>query len=102
LDAGVSVAEFWALTPRETFMVLAAAGRRFEREHRRDAWIAWHTAALGRVKKLPSLQRLMPVKPARTLHGAELAKRRAEFDELKRTLGAEYGRRRAGPSTDTD
>jgi len=98
----VSVAEFWALTPRETFMVLAAAGRRFEREHRRDAWIAWHTAALGRVKKLPSLQRLMPTKPARSLHGAELQKRQREFDELKATLGAEYGRRRAGARTDPD
>ena len=98
----MSVAEFWALTPRETFMVLEAAARRFEREHRRDAWIAWHVAALSRAKKLPPLQRLMPARPARTLHGAELAKRKAEMDELTRTLGAEYGRRRAGPSTDTD
>ncbi len=93
---------FWALTPRETFMVLEAAGRRWEREHRRDAWLAWHVAALGRAKKLPPLQRLLGTKPARTLRGAELAKRQREFEELKRSMGAAYGQRRTRASTDPD
>jgi hypothetical protein len=30
------------------------------REYRARAWLAWHVAALGRVKRMPKLERLMP------------------------------------------
>ena len=82
LKCGIGVAEFWALTPRETYMVLEAANWRLEREHRRDAWLAWHIAALSRAKRLPALQRLISPGKARALKGEELERRRAEHREI--------------------
>lgn len=38
---------------------------------------AWLTAALGRSKRMPALQRLL-VEPAKPLHGVALQKRREE------------------------
>jgi len=82
LKCGIGVREFWSLTPRETYMVLEAATWRLEREHRRDAWLAWHIAALSRAKRLPALQRLIAPGKARALEGEELERRRAEHREI--------------------
>ena len=82
LKCGIGVREFWSLTPRETYMVLEAATWRLEREHRRDAWLAWHIAALSRAKRLPALQRLIAPGKARALEGEELERRRAEHQEI--------------------
>jgi len=82
LKCGIGVREFWSLTPRETYMVLEAATWRLEREHRRDAWLAWHIAALSRAKRLPALQRLIAPGKARALEGDELERRRAEHREI--------------------
>ncbi|MCV3209602.1 hypothetical protein OHD62_17310 [Mesorhizobium sp. YC-39] len=51
---------FWRLTPREVETVLAGVNSRVLREHELAAWTAWHTAALGRLKKMPRLAELMP------------------------------------------
>ncbi len=83
----MSVAEFWALTPRELGAVLDAARWRLQREHERDAWLAWHIAALQRVKRLPDLRRFMGRDKARPLRGAELERRRREHEEIVRRLG---------------
>ncbi len=52
-EAGLSPAEFWRATPRETF----AAVRGY---HRRRGWLAWHVAALGRIdgKQFPTIEQL--------------------------------------------
>jgi len=76
------VAEFWALTPHETYMAIEAAAWRLEREHRRDAWLAWHVAALTRAKRLPALKRLLGTDKARALEGEELEGRRTEHREI--------------------
>lgn len=82
LKCGVGVLEFWSLTPRETYAVIEASSCRLEREHRRDAWLAWHIAALSRAKRLPPLQRLIAPGKARALKGEELERRRAEHREI--------------------
>ena len=82
LKCGIGVAEFWSLTPRETYAVIKAANWRLEREHRRDAWLAWHIAALSRAKRLPTLQRLIAPGKSRALEGEELERRRAEHREI--------------------
>lgn len=38
---------------------LALEGHR-EAARRRDGWLAWHIAALGRTRRMPKLDRLMP------------------------------------------
>jgi hypothetical protein len=49
---------FWDITPRELKLLSEATARRFEREHNARAWLAWHIAALQRMKKLPDLKRM--------------------------------------------
>jgi hypothetical protein len=81
------VSEFWAMTPWELRLALEAGARRLERERQRDAWLAWHIAAMGRAKRLPSLRRLFGTPRARRLQGAELERRRREHAEIVRKLG---------------
>lgn len=43
-------------------VVFAGASDGFMREQQGRAWLAWHTAALPRVKKFPTLESLMGIK----------------------------------------
>jgi hypothetical protein len=43
-------------------LVFAGASDRFALEQQGRAWQAWHTAALPRLKKFPTLENLMGVK----------------------------------------
>lgn len=86
LRCGVSVAEFWALTPRETYATIDAAVWRMEQAHRRDGWLAWHIAALSRARRLPALQRILGGGKSHALSGDELEQRRQEHEELKRRM----------------
>jgi len=83
LKAGATVATFWEMTPRETYALIQADGWRREQAQRGRAWLAWHIGALQRTKRFPSLARLMGPDKPKTLGPDELAKRRAEFQELK-------------------
>lgn len=40
-------------------MLVEAAAKKFEREHNARVWLAWHTAALQRMKKLPDIKKMM-------------------------------------------
>ena len=50
------------MTPRVMALVFAGSSDRFTREQQGRAWEAWHTAALPRLKKFPTLDDLMGVK----------------------------------------
>lgn len=39
-------------------LLIEAAAKKFEREHNAHAWLAWHIAALSRMKKLPDVKKL--------------------------------------------
>jgi hypothetical protein len=65
VDAGQNHEAFWRTTPREAQIVLAGAAHRIRRERANIAWLAWHIAALGRAKKMPQLETLMPPKKAK-------------------------------------
>lgn len=78
----MGVLEFWDLTFGETRMAIEAGAWRLEQEHRGRVWLAWHTAALSRARTLPSLTGLLNPAPSRALRGDELARRRAEHEEL--------------------
>ncbi len=83
LRSGLAVAEFWEMTPRETYMAIEAAGWRENQRLRQRMSMAWLTAALGRQKRMPSLKSLLArSKPARKLSGQELRRRRQEFGEM--------------------
>lgn len=82
LRAGIGVEEFWRLTPRETYAAIRAENWRQDLHHRRQAWLAWHIAALSRSKRLPSFKKLIGADKARALEGEELERRRRERDEM--------------------
>lgn len=64
-------------------MVIDAAIARDRYAHDRAAWLAWHTAALLRVKNMPPLSRLL-AKQERRSNPRELERRRLEHEELVR------------------
>lgn len=75
------------MTPRETFMAIEALVWREEMQQKQLMAAAWHTAALMRQKRMPSLQRFLnPPKPARKLTGKELEKRRKQHREMTQRL----------------
>ena len=96
MRCGASVAEFWDMTPRETYSYLTAFQWRQEREQKQALWQAWHVAYLTRAKRMPSLSKLLHPPQARALHGEELARRRQERDEMLQRIDLEKlnGRRR--------
>lgn len=86
LRCGVSVAEFWAMTPAETFMTVEAGLWQERQQRRQRITQAWLTARLGRVKHMPKLSVLLTDKTAKPLSGAELTQRRQEFREMTENL----------------
>lgn len=62
MEVGLDPGRFWHLTPKEVAREMAAVIKRLSREQNERAWLAWHIAALGRVKKLPKLKDLMTAK----------------------------------------
>lgn len=65
VEAGQPADRFWHLTPKEIDAVLRGVGAMKRREQNERAWLAWHIVALGRVKKMPNLDKMMvgPPKP---------------------------------------
>ena len=86
LKVGLSVDEFWGMTPRETVLVVEAAIWRYDREHQQRAWLAWHIAALGRAKRLPSLRKLLGMPAAKKLVGDEAERRAREHAEMVKRM----------------
>lgn len=62
-------------------MTIEAALWQDDRQQKQAIQQAWLTAALGRQKRMPSLQKLL-TGPAKKLHGDELRKRRAEHAQM--------------------
>jgi hypothetical protein len=87
------------MTPKETALAFAGAAWRQEQARENNAWLAWHMAALGRVKRLPPLRRFIhPVKGEVTPE--ELDKKKREFEAMKEN--SDRRRRGTRKSTDTD
>ncbi len=73
--------EFWELTPRETVATIEAGRGRLQAERELTMSLAWHTAALTRTKRLPTLTSLLArLKPRKVV---PIEKRRDEFEEMK-------------------
>lgn len=61
MEAGGDADRFWRLTPRETKREIAAHITRQKREYTERAWLAYHIAALPRLKRFPDFRNF--VKP---------------------------------------
>jgi hypothetical protein len=82
LRCGISVSEFWDLTPQEVYWTVDAAVWRDQQTQRQQIVLAWRIAALTRAKKLPSLKQMLAVGPAKPLVGAERVRRKQEFQDM--------------------
>lgn len=58
-ELGFSPDLFWRITPREMMAHVQGAVRRARRERNEAIALAWNTATLMRVKKMPRLKRLL-------------------------------------------
>lgn len=56
---GLSEDEFWRRTPRQLARTFEAHGRRLRRQHNEAMTLAWHVAALPRMKTFPALAKLL-------------------------------------------
>lgn len=65
-------------------MAIEAAIWRDQQRQKQDTALAWRVAAYTRAKRLPSLKQLLSTGPAKPLRGAELEKRRQEFQDMKK------------------
>lgn len=79
LEAGVSLAEFWDSTMRELQLVIRARTRRRNLDL---LFLAWHTAALSRVAKFPSLADLMGESKTPEQVEAELTEKELDYIEI--------------------
>lgn len=91
LQAGISVREFWDLTPRELRQVIRVADEERADEIRyefdRDVRLAWQVANLTRAKRLPSLKSLfVKHEPQKPLTKEQRAERERELAELKQRM----------------
>ena len=84
--AGVHPQDFWHLTPREVYAVLAGSGLRARRDHKLTLWGAWQTANLSKAKRLPDLKSLLrKLDPVRVMSSASI---RAEVMNIAKAMGA--------------
>lgn len=70
------------MTPRETTMVIEAAIWRDERAQKQALAMAWHTAALGRQKRVPGLKELLNKAFPPKVSRAENERRKRDFEEM--------------------
>jgi hypothetical protein len=76
----VPVWRVWSLTRSELVLSLRGAALSRKRERKAALWVAWHTAALQRAKRLPMLETLMSDRRDPTPD--ELAAARAAHEEV--------------------
>lgn len=74
------------MTPREVWRDLEARRYRAREEREQLVWMAWHTAAWMRSKKLPSLNEALGQNKTRILTAEEAAERKGEHELLTEKL----------------
>lgn len=57
--AGVAASEFWNMTPWQLRVITQASIDKAKNEQELMTWHAWHVAALGRTKKMPTLKEML-------------------------------------------
>lgn len=56
---GLAEDDFWRRTPRQIARTFEAHGQRLRREHNDRMSLAWHIAAMPKMKKFPALKKLL-------------------------------------------
>ena len=94
VSAGFPPGDFWGLTPRLYLAHMRGAEARFDREHKNDAWLAWHVEALRRSEKLPPFDKFVEGKAGRVEESGQTAIRLAVLRAQLPTITQEQWRAR--------
>jgi hypothetical protein len=86
-EMGLRDDDFWELTPYELHRRIVGWNKRQEANRVRILYGAWHSAAFARAKRFPSLLRILKPPKSRKLKGAELERRKRQFEERARRSG---------------
>ena len=89
VKAGVSVTDFWDMTPKETDIVINACLDRLEQDRTNLRIHAWLTAALSRTKKMPELDEFVNPPPPKTPEELEEDKR--FFEQMRERYSGKRG-----------
>jgi len=81
VTAGIRVADFWDMTPREVEIVMGAYVDKRENELKELRTHAWMTAALTRTKKMPELDKFLNPPPPKTPE--ELDEDKRFFEQMR-------------------
>lgn len=86
------------MTPREFNRAVRAENRRSRAEQRQRAWTVWHTAALLRAKRMPSLTAIAGEPDAPQVSSDERERMKAEHEKLveRQTARRQTGSRQNG------
>lgn len=83
---GVKPAEFWRLTPRESYALFSGAEKIRISARQLALWSAWHGALFERSKKLPELKPMLDkMNPAEPMTPSQL---RASLIAIAKQMGA--------------
>lgn len=59
IKCGISLSEFWDITPYQLSIIAEAKKEQWIEEHNNRVWIMWHGEAIQRAKTFPKLKELM-------------------------------------------
>ena len=85
IRCGVSVSEFWDLTPRELYYVAEAFREKLQDDREQRLVQAYQTAVFYRAKRLPSLRRIIE-----RMRAAEHGPKRAQTPEQMLAFAKRY------------
>lgn len=77
---GLAPDAFWRMTPYQLVLAIRAHARRERERYRLAGWTSWHTAALGRAKRLPPLRTMIEDKD--TNDRTDVRELRARMDAM--------------------
>lgn len=91
LTAGLTVSDFWNVTPWELNCVFRAHNDRRRGDYEDRVELAWNIAALVWQKKLPPLKKLLGKDAPAKLTAAELKARREEHEQIVKLMSEKLG-----------
>jgi len=86
LRAGIGALDYWDMTPREVYATIDAVNWQNENRREARAWLAWWTAAMPRMKHMPTLKELINPPQTKELSPKEAKARKKEHEAMIKAL----------------
>lgn len=86
LRAGIGALDYWDMTPREVYGTIDAVNWQSGQRREARAWLAWWTAALQRMKRMPALKELIHPPKTEELTPKEVKQLEQEHQRMIKAL----------------